>query len=116
ETDIAAKNLMRVRDAGIPIALGTDAGNPGTLHGPSIFREMALMRAAGLSPAEVLRAATSGGAAVLRMENELGLAPGRVANLVVLGTNPLADVPNGTDVEWVIVRGVPFKVSELLHR
>src|SRR5205085_5845990 len=41
-------NLRKVWDAGIPVAMGTDAGNVGTLHGPSVFREMELMTRAGL--------------------------------------------------------------------
>ena len=51
-------NLRRVRDAGIPIAMGTDAGNPLTLHGASVFREMEAMGEAGMTPMEVLVAST----------------------------------------------------------
>src|SRR4029450_13552572 len=47
---IGAANLKRVADAGIPIAMGTDAGNPLTLHGPSVYAEMEAMQAAGLTP------------------------------------------------------------------
>ena len=54
----AAANLRRVWDAGIRVVVGSDAGNIGTLHGPAIFREMASMVRAGLTPLEVLRAAT----------------------------------------------------------
>src|SRR5213594_4663484 len=49
-----AANLKRVHAAGIPIALGTDAGNPLTLHGASVFMELEAMQEAGLSPAAVL--------------------------------------------------------------
>jgi hypothetical protein len=49
--EAAMRNLRVVWDAGIPIAMGTDAGNIGTLHGPSVFREMALMQEAGLNAA-----------------------------------------------------------------
>src|SRR5262249_33956788 len=51
-------NLMAVRKAGIPIATGTDAGNPLTLHGPAIFAEMEAMQHAGLTGAEVIVAST----------------------------------------------------------
>src|SRR5262249_51185131 len=44
-----AENLKRVAGAGIPIAMGTDAGNPLTLHGPAVYGEMEAMQAAGLS-------------------------------------------------------------------
>ena len=43
---IGKANLKRVADAGIPIAMGTDAGNPLTLHGPSVYAEMEYMQAA----------------------------------------------------------------------
>ena len=56
--EMAGANLKRVRDAGIPIVLGTDAGNPLTLHGPSVLGELEAMQAAGLSASEVLLAAT----------------------------------------------------------
>src|SRR5215831_13417345 len=61
-TESAMKNVRVVWDAGIPVVMGTDAGNIGTLHGPSVFREMALMHEAGLTNFEVLRSATVNGA------------------------------------------------------
>jgi len=48
-----AANLKRVFDAGIPVALGTDAGNPLTLHGASVFQELEAMQASGLAPRDV---------------------------------------------------------------
>src|SRR5262249_28424112 len=59
--DVGMDNLRRVWDARIPVAMGTDAGNIGILHGPSIFREMRIMAAAGLSPPGTLRAAPGHG-------------------------------------------------------
>src|SRR5262252_534660 len=59
---LMAANLKRVSAAGIPVAMGTDAGNPLTLHGPSVYAEMEAMQAAGLSPMEVIVASTRGGA------------------------------------------------------
>src|SRR5438105_9241752 len=61
-SEFAMMNLRKVWDAGIPVAMGTDAGNIGTLHGPSVFREMSLMQQAGLTPLEILRSATVYGA------------------------------------------------------
>src|SRR5439155_27061520 len=54
----ALANLKRVRDAGIPVAFGTDAGNPLTLHGASVFMELEAMQAAGIRPVDLLRSAT----------------------------------------------------------
>src|SRR4029079_1126050 len=48
--DIALKNLKKLVDSGVTIAAGTDAGNIGTIHGPSLFREFQLMKEAGLTP------------------------------------------------------------------
>src|SRR5262245_19483621 len=47
--DIAAANLERVVAAGIPVAMGTDAGNPLTLHGPAVYAEMEAMQRAGMT-------------------------------------------------------------------
>ena len=54
---VAMANLRKLEEAGIPVVMGTDAGNIGTLHGPSIFREMRMMAEAGLTPLQVLRSA-----------------------------------------------------------
>jgi imidazolonepropionase-like amidohydrolase len=90
---IMAKNLMRLHAAGVPVVLGTDAGNPLTLHGPSIFVELEAMQAAGLPARDVLVAATSNAAAALGRANDLGrVAPGCIADLLVLAQDPAADV------------------------
>src|SRR5437016_9763620 len=60
-TALELQNLRKVWDAGITVVMGTDAGNIGTLHGPSVFREMEIMTQSGLSPLQVLRSATSNG-------------------------------------------------------
>src|SRR3989454_10029673 len=103
---IALQNLRKVWDAGIPVVMGTDAGNIGTLHGPSVFREMEIMTQAGLSPLQVLRSATSNGAKAMGMERDIGtLAPGKLADLVILDTDPLADVTNLSKIHRVIKDG-----------
>lgn len=88
-----ARNLLAVRDAGGRIALATDAGNPLTLHGPSALWEMEAMQAAGLSPAEVLRAATLEAARAAGLANVAGtLEAGKPADLLVLAEDPRKDV------------------------
>jgi imidazolonepropionase-like amidohydrolase len=112
---VAMQNLVRVRDAGIAIVMGTDAGNIGTLHGPSVFREMELMVAAGLSPLEVLTSATATGARTMGMERELGtIAPGRLADLLILDADPLLDIDNLSQVYRVMKGGRIFIPSELM--
>jgi imidazolonepropionase-like amidohydrolase len=99
-------NLRKVWDAGITVVMGTDAGNIGTLHGPAVFREMEMMVQAGLTPLEVLRSATSNGAKALGMEDEVGaIAPGRLADLVVLDADPLEDIVNSSRIRLVMKGG-----------
>jgi imidazolonepropionase-like amidohydrolase len=108
-------NLKKVWDAGIPVAMGTDAGNVGTLHGPSVFREMELMTQAGLTPLGVLRAATVGGARAMRMERDLGrIETGRLADLLILDADPTASVVNLSRAYRVIKAGHAYVPDELI--
>jgi len=103
---IANENLLRVHRAGIRIAAGSDAGNIGSLHGPGLHHELELMVEAGLTPAQVLQAATRGGAEVMGRGNELGrLQPGMLADLLVLDANPLADIRNTRRIVMVMKGG-----------
>jgi imidazolonepropionase-like amidohydrolase len=109
-----AENLRRVRDAGIPIAMGTDAGNPLTLPGPSVFGEMEAMQAAGLTPMEVLVAATRGGALAMGRDGELGsVEQGKLADLLVVAADPTSDIANLRRVRHVVRAGVMRAVEEL---
>lgn len=109
-------NLRKVWDAGITVVMGTDAGNIGTLHGPSVFREMELMVQAGLTPQQVLLSATGNGAKTMGMENELGrIEAGKLADLVVLDADPLADVNNLGKIHRVIKDGVVYNPTELIR-
>src|ERR1700704_5976871 len=113
---IALQNLRRVWDAGISVVMGTDAGNIGTLHGPSVFREMEIMTQAGLAPLQVLRSATSNGAKAMGMEREIGtLAPGKLADLVILDADPLGNVMNLSRIHLVIKDGKVFVPDELMR-
>jgi imidazolonepropionase-like amidohydrolase len=109
-----AANLRAVHDAGIPIAMGTDAGNPLTLHGPSVYAEMEAMEAAGLTPMEVLVDATRIGARAMGREKDLGtIEPGKAADLLVLSGDPSASVKNLRKVRFVVRGGVMRPASEL---
>ena len=113
---IELKNLRTIWNAGITVVMGTDAGNIGTLHGPSVFREMALMRDAGLTPLEVLRSATTNGARAARRDNEIGIiAPGRLADLVLLDADPTASVDNLSHVVRVVKDGQIFDPDALIR-
>jgi imidazolonepropionase-like amidohydrolase len=111
---IAAENLLRVHRAGIPIAMGTDAGNPLTLHGPSVYAEMEAMQAAGLTPHEVLVTATAGGALAMGREAEIGtVEAGKVADLLILAADPTADVRNLRRLTHVVRGGELRPLAEL---
>jgi imidazolonepropionase-like amidohydrolase len=111
---VGMANLLTVARAGIPIAMGTDAGNPLTLHGVSVYAEMEIMQRAGLAPREVLIAATRGAAAAMGRGKELGtVEKGKLADLLVVGADPLADVANLRRVRWVVRGGVVRSLAEL---
>lgn len=99
-------NLERVHAEGITVATGTDAGNPGTAHGPSIFREMELMARAGMTPMEVLVASTRNAARAMGRGGDLGtVEPGKKADLLVLDGNPLEDLAAASSVATVVKGG-----------
>jgi imidazolonepropionase-like amidohydrolase len=110
----ASANLRRLAAAGARIAAGTDAGNIGTLHGPSLYRELRLMADAGLTRSAVLSAATLGGARVMGREADLGtLAAGKLADLLVLDGDPTADFGVLERPRQVVKGGRLFTPDEL---
>jgi len=83
-------SVRRALELGVPIAAGTDAGGHG--H-PKNALELKYLVEAGLSPMQALRAATQWAAACLGLEREVGtIEKGRLADLVLVGGNPLDDV------------------------
>jgi len=105
--EVMRQNLVRLHRAGVPIVLGTDAGNPLTLHGPSVFVEMEAMQAAGLTAREVLTASTRDAARAALRGDDLGLlAPGRVADLLVLEKDPAKDIASLRSITDVCRAGV----------
>jgi imidazolonepropionase-like amidohydrolase len=113
--DTGAENLRRLYEAGIPIAMGTDAGNPGTAHGPSVYREMEAMQQAGMPAGAVFAAATIVAARAMALDSEIGsVAPGKRADLVVFEADPTADARNVRRVRFVIRNGRLYQQHELL--
>lgn len=111
----AMQNLRKVLDAGITVVMGTDAGNIGVVHGPSILREMRLMQESGLMPLEILKSATTNGAMALGKADDLGvIAAGRLADLVILDADPLADTANLGRIHRVIKDGVVYDPQALM--
>jgi imidazolonepropionase-like amidohydrolase len=111
------ENLRRLRSVGIPVAMGTDAGNPGTAHGPSVYREMEAMQKAGFTAAEVLESATIVAARAMGIATESGsIEAGKRADMIVLDADPTADIANARRVRMVIRNGRVYRRSELLPR
>jgi len=99
-------NLRKVHEAGIPIVVGTDAGNPGTLHGISIFDEMEAMQDAGISAEDLIVAATRNGAMAMQRLDDFGtLEIGKFANLIILDEDPSDDISNMQSLSEVMIKG-----------
>lgn len=109
------KNLKAVNDAGALVATGTDAGNIGTQHASSYLDELLDMQKAGLSSWDIIVASTLNGAKVLDKQKEVGaVKAGMRADLLVLDSDPVADIRNTTAVRLVINRGQAFEPAALI--
>ncbi len=103
--------FARALGAGVRIAFGTDAGV--APHGENA-RELALMVEGGMAPAEAIRAATATAAEVLGVAGELGtLAAGKLADLVAVRGDPLADVTVLERPVFVMKEGVVYRRETL---
>ncbi len=104
---VAERNLKKASDAGLFIVMGTDSGAfPERFQGYFEHVEMTMMKDAGMSTAQVLRAATSGAARALRVIDLGALTPGAWADFVVLERNPLDDIRNTRGIVSVWIGGV----------
>lgn len=77
---------------GTKIVAGSDAGSPNFGPHPSIFKELIAMQENGMAAADVIRSATLTAAEVLGVTDRGALAPGKAADIVILGANPLEDL------------------------
>lgn len=106
---VAQRNLKRLVDAGVKYGFGTDTGPPARFPGFFEHLEMELMAQAGLTPAQILQAATKNSAEFLGAKDLGTLEKGKWADLIVLGKNPLADIRNTRSLEWVMIAGNRLK-------
>src|SRR5438309_2504218 len=116
--DVALPNLKNLEDAGITIAAGTDAGNIGTIHGSALFREVQLMREAGLTSMQILQCATVNAAKLFGGETGAHIGKidnGYLADLVILKSNPVDDIAHASAIDGVIKNGVLYTSSALTN-
>jgi imidazolonepropionase-like amidohydrolase len=96
--------------AGVTVVAGTDQAVPGY----SLHREIELYAQAGFTPMEAIQAATLVPARVMGIDKEVGtIEKGKRADLIVLNGNPLDDIHNTRNVEYVITNGVMYNCAEL---
>ncbi|AKM08477.1 amidohydrolase family protein [Pelagerythrobacter marensis] len=103
-------HLARVSEAyraGVPIGVGTDIPFENEERYPdAYFRELAYLSEAGMTNADVLASATRVGAEIMRMGDKLGtIEPGKIADVLIVGANPLDRLDNLRDVRYVIADG-----------
>ncbi len=97
---IQARNLNRLNREGITIAFGTDGSSPWAVH-----QEMEDMVRAGMSPADVIAAATGTSADLMEMDDTGAIVVGKSADFIVLDANPLDDITNTRRIDAVYLRG-----------
>jgi imidazolonepropionase-like amidohydrolase len=110
--EIQARSLAKLSAAGVRIAFGTDAG-VGAPYGFSGHAELADMVAAGMTPAQVIVAATRTSAEVMRLEQLGTIAAGKSADFIVLDANPLDDIRNTRGISRVYLRGTEINRAQL---
>jgi imidazolonepropionase-like amidohydrolase len=108
---------MRIMQrVGLPLLAGTDvsADGPQTGLGFSLHTELAIYVAEGLTPLAALQSATLNPAKLLHATDSLGtVASGKLADLVLLDANPLADITNTTTIRAVVANGRYFDRAAL---
>jgi imidazolonepropionase-like amidohydrolase len=108
---IQARNLAKLNAAGIKIALGTDGPIPWAAH-----EEMADMVASGMTPAQVIVAATRNAAELLKVADAGTVAPRKSADFIVLDANPLDDITNTRRIAAFYLRGAQVDRAALRAR
>ena len=102
----ALGNVKALFDAGVPIALGTDAGMTGTPHGSSTLHEMELLVQAGLTPSQALVAGTQTSAKIMRIDADRGtIAVGKRADIVLIDGTPWTNIKDVYKVSQVLIDG-----------
>ncbi len=113
----ARNNLLRAWKAGVPLVMGTDAGNPLVFHGPSMHHELQLWVEAGIPAWVALQAATGNAAKLLRADKQIGtIRKGLDANLLLVDGNPLMDITATERISLVVFKGERLRRSDLFDQ
>jgi imidazolonepropionase-like amidohydrolase len=108
--EVASRNLKTLSDAGVTIAMGTDTGPPARFQGYFEQLELEMMAKAGLTPRQVLAAATRDAARCMKIDKEVGtIEAGKWADFLVLNADPLVDIKNTRAIDSVWIAGSRYK-------
>ena len=108
-TTIAQENVRKIHEAGGILVAGTDQTT-----GPALHRELELLADAGIPPLDIVRIATLNGAIFLGKDSEMGSVElGKIADLVLLDSDPTVDIHNAADIVQVIKGGQIIDRSRL---
>lgn len=121
QLDLIARRYLEYREtvrmmnrAGVLLLAGTDSSVPPRIPGFALHEELMTLVDAGLTPLEALRTATVNAARILKKTDDFGtVAPGKVADMVVLDANPLEDIRNTQRIAAVIARGKLLRRGDL---
>ncbi|MEO8199544.1 MAG: amidohydrolase family protein [Gemmatimonadota bacterium] len=105
--------VREFKAAGGVLVTGTDASNQMLVPGLSEHRELELLVAAGLTTRDALQSATRSAAALLAADSIGRIAPGKVADILILTADPLANIKNTRSIEKVILRGLVYPVDSI---
>jgi imidazolonepropionase-like amidohydrolase len=98
--------VRRMNEEHVGLLAGTDVGNPWMVPGVALHDELSALVEAGLTPLEALRTATLNPARYFNKPSEFGgVAPGMVADLVLIDGDPLADIRNVRRISGVVADG-----------
>jgi imidazolonepropionase-like amidohydrolase len=107
--------MERAHEAGVPLLVGTDLGTSLVYPGFSVHEELRLLvNEVGLSPIEVLRAATVNPARNMGLTDIIaGVSVGQRADLVLLDDDPVRDIANTSRIRTVVLNGRVFSRGDL---
>ena len=106
--EVLKKNIFAFKKAGVPILAGTDAPNPGAVHGASMHQELQLLVAAGLTNVEALAAATSLPADHFKLKDRGRIAEGLRADVFLVEGDPTIDIKKTGAIVGVWKAGHPI--------